>query len=407
MKRCWNRDVRRVTLSLLLIVIAGGALFNLAFFTQLRKMRLTEYGVFASLAGAIMEAYPEVPEEEIIRAIANDSLKEQGKEILARYGIMETMPGIYGRTRDLSVFAWTCNGILLFTCLALFVTICFFWKRRNEKLSTLCRYVDRVSLGEYDLDIQNNQEDELSGLKNELYKLVVLCREQTELARTGKETLAKSVEDISHQLKTPLTSAVVLADNLLEDEDMAPEVRKRFVQEISKQLTGMKWLVVTLLKLSRLDAGVVELQRNEISLQEVINVVLQNLEMNAEWKQIRFQTRLVPACIRGDEKWLVEALQNIVKNALEYSPQGETVEILTENNDVYAQVVVRDHGPGIPRADQKHLFERFYRASKVENENIGIGLALAKEIIEKQNGYVTVESGDKGTAFIVRFLKHF
>ena len=245
--------------------------------------------------------------------------------------------------------------------------------------------MDRVSLGDYELDVQNNQEDELSGLKNELYKLVVSHREQAQLAKSGKETLVKSLEDISHQLKTPLTSAVVLADNLLENEDMAPEVRKRFVQEISRQLIGMKWLVVTLLKLSRLDAGVVELQRTAVSLKNVMDEVLQNLEMNAEWKQIQFQTKLVEAKVTGDEKWLVEAFQNIVKNALEYSPQGESVEITMEDNDVYAQVRIRDHGPGIPQEDQKHIFERFYRTSKVENENVGIGLALAKEIINKNS----------------------
>ena len=407
MERFWNKDIRRMTIRLLLIMIAGGAFFNLAFFAYLQKSRHAEYETLTSLAQAVMETYPEMPQEEIIKAIANGSANEKGRGLLKQYGIIESMPAAYEKGQESQRVLWTINGIMCMTFLAIFVVLWLSWKKRNEKLTKLCHYVDRVSLGDYGLDIQNNQEDELSGLKNELYKLVVSHREQAQLAKSGKETLAKSLEDISHQLKTPLTSAVVLADNLLENEDMAPEVRKRFVQEINRQLIGMKWLVVTLLKLSRLDAGVVELQRTAVSLKNVMDEVLQNLEMNAEWKQIQFQTKLVEAKVTGDEKWLVEAFQNIVKNALEYSPQGESVEITMEDNDVYAQVRIRDHGPGIPQEDQKHIFERFYRTSKVENENVGIGLALAKEIIEKHNGYVTVDSDDTGTTFTVRFLKTF
>ena len=195
------------------------------------------------------------------------------------------------------------------------------------------------------------------------------------------------------------------ADNLVEDPEMEPETRRRFLQEISRQLIGMKWLVVTLLKLSRLDAGVVEFQKERLSLKKVMESVLEQLEMMAEWKEIGFRTSLEEGAVVGDEKWISEALQNIVKNAVEHSPQKGTVEISIDENDVYSQVVIRDHGPGIPEKDQKHLLERFYRASKVENENAGIGLALAKEIVERHGGYVSLESDDAGTAFSVKFLK--
>ena len=161
-----------------------------------------------------------------------------------------------------------------------------------------------------------------------------------------------------------------------------------------------------MLKLSRLDAGVVELQKEQVNLKKIAEDAMTNLEMMAQWKEIRFETNLEDVTVSGDGKWLSEALQNIVKNAIEHSPQGGVIEIETQENEVYCQVSVKDHGEGISEVDQKHLFERFYKASKVENENVGIGLALAKEVVERQNGSITVDSGENGTCFYVRILKY-
>jgi len=255
------------------------------------------------------------------------------------------------------------------------------------------------------LELKKNTEDELSGLRNELYKLTVSYKEQAERALAGRTALADAVTNISHQLKTPLTSAVILADNLLESPEMDREVRSKFLQEISRQLVGMKWLVVTMLKLSRLDAGVIEFQREKVSLKEIAEGVIQNLDIMAQWREIQFETKLTGAAVTGDSKWLAEALQNVVKNAIEHSPQGGRVEIEIEENEVYSEISVRDYGEGIPDSEQKHLFERFYRASKVENENVGIGLALAKEIVEKMNGSITVTSDSGGTCFMIRLLR--
>ena len=179
-----------MTIRLLLIMIAGGAFFNLAFFAYLQKSRHAEYETMTSLAQAVMETYPEMPQEEIIKAIANGSANEKGRGLLKQYGIIESMPAAYEKGQESQRVLWTMNGIMCMTFLAIFVVLWLSWKKRNEKLTKLCRYVDRVSLGGYELDVQNNQEDELSGLKNELYKLVVSHREQAQLAKSGNETLA-------------------------------------------------------------------------------------------------------------------------------------------------------------------------------------------------------------------------
>lgn len=406
MGRFWNKDVKRIAIGLGIVVALGGVLCNLVLLRFRDRTRREEYEFVAGIMGAVQEKYPQVAEEELLQILRNTEHVTDGEVLLRRYGFLKGGTALGERERGRAKLFWQVNLVLWGMIAASICLLTFFWQGRRKRLQGLCDYVARVSRGDYNLEIRENQEDELSGLKNELYKLAVLYREQADHANAGKKALSDAVANISHQLKTPLTSAVVLADNLVEDPEMEPETRRHFLQEISRQLIGMKWLVVTLLKLSRLDAGVVELQKERLSLKKVMESVLEQLEMMAEWKEISFQTdNMQEGEVVGDEKWIAEALLNIVKNAVEHSPQKGTVEISIDENDVYSQVVIRDHGPGIPEKDQKHLFERFYRASKVENENAGIGLALAKEIVERHGGYVSVESDGAGTAFSVKFLK--
>ena len=406
MGRFWNKDIKRIAIGLGMVMVLGGLLCNLVLLRFRDRTRKEEYEFVAGIMGAVQEKYPQVAEEELLQLLRSTEYVSDGEVLLRRYGFLKSRMAMGDREKGQAKLVWQTNLVFWGMVALILCLLVFFWQGRRKRLQGLCDYVARVSRGDYALEIRENQEDELSGLKNELYKLAVLYREQADRANAGKKALSDAVANISHQLKTPLTSAVVLADNLVEDPDMEPETRRRFLQEISRQLIGMKWLVVTLLKLSRLDAGVVELQKKRLSLKKVMESVLEQLELMAEWKEIFFQTdNLQEGEVVGDKKWIAEALLNIVKNAVEHSPQKGIVELSINENDVYTQVVIRDHGPGIPEKDQKHLFERFYRASKVENENAGIGLALAREIVERHGGYVSVESDDKGTAFSVKFLK--
>ena len=411
MERFWNRELKKAVFWIVLIGILGGVLCNLALFRFQRIQMQEAYRNYAGILGALQEAYPQVEEEEILRLLNGKGPTDLGRDILDKYGIFEEGSGFRSLERGFArMYMWV-NAFLMLAMGGILGVFLRYQSGRSKKIVLLGNYVDRVSHGDYTLDLRDNEAEELSGLKNELYKLTVLYREQAEQAQRSKVALADWMADISHQLKTPLTSVVVLADNLLEDPEMDPAVRQKFLQEISRQLMGMKWLVLTMLKLSRLDAGVVELQKEQISLRNAAESVLRNLELMAEWKEIEFGIKPAEKAgdfrIWGDAKWLEEALQNVVKNALEHSPQGGKVELAFEENDVYVQVSVIDQGEGISETDQKHLFERFYRASKTENENAGLGLALAKMIVEKHNGYISVESSESGSVFHLRFLKHF
>ncbi len=389
-----------------LTFIVGGVFTNLAIFRYQKHVSAAQYNAYAGALSVIKEAYPEAEEDEIIRNLTKASDAAFGESVLRQYGILKDGELYRGQNKGKTEVILAANLIFLATAAVSLLALILFWKVRSRKLRELGSYVDRVSHGHYELELQKNLEDELSGLRNELYKLTVLYKEQADSAQAGKAALADSVANISHQLKTPLTSAVILTDNLLESPDMDLQTRTKFLQEISRQLVGMKWLVISMLKLSRLDAGVVELQKEQVNLKKIAEDAMTNLEMMAQWKEIRFETNLEDVTVSGDGKWLSEALQNIVKNAIEHSPQGGVIEIETQENEVYCQVSVKDHGEGISEVDQKHLFERFYKASKVENENVGIGLALAKEVVERQNGSITVDSGENGTCFYVRILKY-
>ena len=234
-----------------------------------------------------------------------------------------------------------------------------------------------------------------------------MLKEAARLSAGQKKALADSVSDISHQLKTPLTSVMVLLDNLSESEHMEEETRRRFLSEITSQLTNVNWLVATLLKLSRLDAGVIEFQQQMINLDDLIEQVLDKLAIMAEWKQITLvKEGTEGAVLTGDEHWIGEALMNLVKNAVEHSPVQTAVRIRVEDNTVYTAISVIDSGEGIDEEEQKHIFERFYRSKSAKKDSVGIGLSLCKEIVERQNGYITLSSDrETGTEFLIKFLK--
>ena len=192
----------------------------------------------------------------------------------------------------------------------------------------------------------------------------------------------------------------------LENQEMDIGIRKRFLQEISNQLSGVTWLVSTLLKLSRLDAGVVELEKNYLELKPLAENVYDKLELLTQWRQVELKIRIPGhVWVIGDASWLTEAFINLVKNAIEHSRPEGRVEMTAEENEVYTLVTVRDYGDGINEEEQKHLFERFYRGRSAGADSVGIGLALSKEIIVRHGGYISVESEEgKGTTFFVKFI---
>lgn len=402
-----DREFQKAIIRILILMVTGLIVWNLAVSVTNRRIAAIYYERISAIFGAISAQYPDMGHGDWMQYLNATGNEEDGEAFLHQYGILQgDMPILQAQTAQkrfqiTGTLVWIliCTGILL-------IFICY-QKQRNRKIQELVDYIRKIEHGIYRIEIEENEEGELSRLQNELYKITVMLRESSELAGQQKKALADSVSDISHQLKTPLTSCLVLLDNLSESENMTEETRRRFLSEITGQLTSVSWLVQVLLKLSRLDAGVVELKEEELSVSALIRGAVEKVGLLAEWKQIDIQVMgEEEPFIKGDRHWLEEALVNLIKNAIEHSPEDSEIRIQVEDNQVYTCIHVRDFGNGISYEDQKHIFERFYRSADAGEDSVGIGLALAQEIMKRQNGYLTVESEPgQGTVFYMKFLK--
>ncbi len=402
-----DREFQKAIIRILILMVTGLIVWNLAVSVTNRRIAAIYYERISAIFGAISAQYPDMGHGDWMQYLTATGNEEDGEAFLHQYGILQgDMPILQAQTAQ-KRFQITGNLVWILICTGILLIFICYQKQRNRKIQELVDYIRKIEHGIYRIKIEENDEGELSRLQNELYKITVMLRESSELAGQQKKALADSVSDISHQLKTPLTSCLVLLDNLAESENMTEETRRRFLSEITGQLTSVSWLVQVLLKLSRLDAGVVELKEEEVSVSALIREAVEKVGLLAEWKQIDIQVMgEEEPFIKGDRHWLEEALVNLIKNAIEHSPEDSEIRIQVEDNQVYTCIHVRDFGSGISYEDQKHIFERFYRSADAGEDSVGIGLALAQEIMKRQNGYLTVESEPgQGTVFYMKFLK--
>ena len=409
MKMIWNKELKRLAGAFLLCALLSILGMHLCVAAYGRDMRKEYHHLLAAVFGNVAAAYPEVAQEELVRVLNGRENEAAGADILKRYGMLEAYAeeSFAGQERRLLLFGISADFFMLLFFCAVGIWLYAYFRRQQNKIRELTDYMEALNRSGYRMEVEDNADDELSGLRNELYKLTVFLKEQAERALEQKRMLADAMADISHQLKTPLTSATVLLDNLAENADMDSAVRQRFLTEITRQVTSMSWLVTAMLKLSRLDAGMVEFKGGWIAGETLVGEVLQRLEIAAEWKGVTFSVDF-PEEMRlfADRKWTEEALLNVVKNAVEHSYENGVVEICGEENEVYRQISVRDHGPGIGEEARRNLFRRFYRGNAIREDSVGIGLALSKEIVERQGGFLSVDAcRDGGTVFLFRFLR--
>ena len=281
-------------------------------------------------------------------------------------------------------------------------------EKHDAEIDELITQLNKINNGDYELKIEENTEGELSKLRNELYKTTILLKETAINSEKERNDLSNSITDISHQLKTPITSIRIMLDNIEESPNMDDTTRTEFIEEISKQVNWISSLVISLLKLAKFDAGAIVMKDAEINLNELIDNVLNNIAILIDVKNIRVEKNINNNIyINADYNWQLEAFTNIIKNAVEHSKQNGTIYINVEDNLVFTRIKIRDNGEGISKKDIKHIFERFYKGQGSAESSIGIGLSLAKTIIEKENGSIKVQS-EKGkeTEFIIEYFKN-
>ena len=298
-----------------------------------------------------------------------------------------------------------CSIYIILVCLVIEFISLFFTKKRYNDISELTYKIDKILHNNDYTNFDVNKEGELAVLNSEIYKMTVRLREQTERLENEKNYLKDYLADISHQIRTPMTSINIMISRLSRQE-LTFEDRFKMIKEISKLLTRIEWLVTALLKVAQLESDTVKLKKEKTNVEEVVNKSLEPLKIQAEIKNIKMKLKIGKNTnYKGDYYWSVEAISNIIKNCIEHSENGGIIEIISETNPIYTEIIITDEGKGICKEDLPHLFERFYRGNNSGSEGIGIGLYLTKMIVSKQNGVITAKNREnKGAEFNIKFF---
>ena len=345
-------------------------------------------------------------ENKIIEALLkNNSNIDKGIKILEKYDLsnyknIDELKSVKKLEKTLITINMSFNFIII-----IFYTIFLIKYNQNTKKEALLmqKYMDNILIDNYNIDINTYDDNVLSSLKDDIYKMTIKLKNMADNSNKEKKYLATTLSDISHQLKTPLTSLFVF-NEILKQDNLDSKTRKEILEKSEKQLERIKWLITSLLKMSQLDSGSIILQKDKVNLQKLINESCEPFLISLDLKNVKLQINIdKKAFIICDKNWTIEAISNIVKNALEHVKENGTITIQSITNPIYLKLEIIDDGEGIKAEEINHIFERFYHGNK-NKDSIGIGLNMSKMIIEKQKGHIEVESKlNKGTKFSIYF----
>lgn len=399
-------ELKKMCITSCIVIIIFLITFSILIYKQYKTYTYNFNQKIAGIIDNVLEKYPDIEKREIVEIL--NSNDKTNNEILREYGIeLDKGSVILENNTDFQKFIIIdINTLILFI---LILSIIFFKYNHSEskKINEITKYIEEINRGNYKLNIEENTEDELSILKNELYKITIMLKEVAENSQKDKTTLKDSLSDISHQIKTPITSILIMLDNILSDENMPEDIKKDFIKDIKREIKNIKFLVESILKLSKIDSNSIKFIKKEVFIKDIINEAVKNVSMLSELKNIEI-------IVSGDDsikticdlKWQVEAITNILKNCIEHSYENRKIYINYNQNNMYTELKIEDNGTGIDAKDLPHIFERFYKGKNSSSDSVGIGLALSKSIIESNNGYIQVDSKlNKGTTFIIKYLK--
>ena len=395
-----NKTIKKYILSFIILLI-----FNVSLIFILNRYEYKMYtknynDKINSIISNIKNKYPNIEERDIIEIINNE---EDSEDILSKYGIDSITKNdkVNNKIRIISL-------IIIITFDSLIILIFYLYdKNKSKKIKEITKMISKINNRQFDIDINDFNEGELSILKNEISKTTTMLRQVADNSVKDKLNLKDSLGDISHQLKTPLTSITIMIDNILDSPDMNEKTRKKFLINIKREILNINFLVMSLLKLSKFDANVVKFNKESVYLKDIIIESIKNVSMIKELKNITIK-------VSGDDnikllcdfKWQVESITNILKNSIEHTSEYGTVEVNYSENKLYTRILIKDNGKGIDNDDLPHIFDRFYKGENGSDDSFGIGLSLSKTIIEKKGGSITVKSTPNiGTIFTIKYLK--
>lgn len=400
LKRCLHRIVIVV-----MVFVLGSMALN---YWEYQRYTVNYNQKLNAVLSEVREHYPEITEEELVALFESDSEENQDSLWLKSYGIdLQKDSLLLQNESEHRLFQVLQLIWLLFLALAVTGAFLQYNRKKDRELAQITRYIEEINQKNYKLEIDDMSEDELSILKNEIYKTTVMLKEVAEHSLKAKNDLKDSLSDISHQLKTPITSISVILDNLMDDPEMPVEVRSDFLHDIKRETRNINFLVQSLLKLSKLDSDTVVFLKEEVTAKALVDAAIQNVAMLCDLKNVTVEVKektTEDCTVLCDFRWQVEAITNILKNCVEHSEDDSKIVITLNQNQVYTSISIRDFGEGIDEEDQKHIFERFYKGKNSSQDSVGIGLALAKAIVEADRGHISVESGEDGSKFTIKYF---
>lgn len=399
-------ELKKMCITSCIVIIIFLITFSILIYKQYKTYTYNFNQKIAGIIDNVLEKYPDIEKREIVEIL--NSSDKTNNEILREYGIeLDKDSVILENNTDFQKFIIIDIKTLILFILILSIIFFKYNHSESKKINEITKYIEEINRGNYKLNIEENTEDELSILKNELYKITIMLKEVAENSQKDKTTLKDSLSDISHQIKTPITSILIMLDNILSDENMPEDIKKDFIKDIKREIINIKFLVESILKLSKIDSNSIKFIKKEVFIKDIINEAVKNVSMLSELKNIEI-------IVSGDDsikticdlKWQVEAITNILKNCIEHSYENRKIYINYNQNNMYTELKIEDNGTGIDAKDLPHIFERFYKGKNSSSDSVGIGLALSKSIIESNNGYIQVDSKlNKGTTFIIKYLK--
>ena len=342
------------------------------------------------LIGNLLNKYPNLKEDIISSYLIKDNY-EIGNNLINEYNLITI------KNNNIIILIYC-----LISALLLFIINFIYIKSIYKKIAKIDKYMNNILNDDYSINIKDYCEGDISNLKNDIYKMTIKLKEQSELLIKEKKYLEETLQDISHQIKTPLTSMYMINDILTNEKD--ENIKKEFLIKNKNQIERIEWLVTSLLKLSRLESGTVKLKKEKINLKELIDKSIEPINVLLELRNIKLTKNIIDVNLVVDINWTVEALLNVIKNACEHTV--DKIEIVGSTNPLYTEIKIIDNGIGISKKDIKHIFERFYKGNH-NKESIGIGLNMSKKIINLQNGLIEVESKEGvGSTFIIKLYKN-
>lgn len=384
------------------IILIGWVFYSITF--RYFKQLLIQNNQY--LVGSMIEKHPEL-ETELIETIGSiDITKKKTFDVLEKYDL--------DNINDIEELSYVKKvGTILFCFQLLYVIgsfiilsspYLFYLHREKKEMNKIRNELSKAFHDDFSIQLLDYEEGELSNLKKDLQKVIRMLRDYSEQMYFDKKSLEQTLSDISHQVKTPLTSMYMI-NELLMNDTLNENKRKEILVKNRKQLERMEWLVSSLLKISRLDSGVITLTKKEVAVKKIIDEALSPLLIPIELKEQTVDVQVEMETIVCDEHWTIEALINLIKNAHEHTKEQGTISIHAFENPIYQIITISDNGDGISKKDLPHIFKRFYKSDE-KSDSIGIGLNMAKMIVEKQNGMITVASKEKkGTTFTIKFYK--